>query len=152
MFFERSLRLCLVSPSAVMIRKTLFSKTGVFDESLPACEDYDLWLRIGCRRPIHLIEAPLVIKRGGHPDQLSSAPGLDRFRIASLLNLLESGLLTKEQRRAAESVLKEKCGIYAAGCRKRGRPEEAELILCAPRAGLPSLPPRIPPVSPSDRD
>jgi glycosyltransferase involved in cell wall biosynthesis len=37
--FERSLDLCLVSPSAVMMRRSLFERVGGFDESLPACED-----------------------------------------------------------------------------------------------------------------
>ncbi|MEE4112496.1 MAG: glycosyltransferase, partial [Desulfobacteraceae bacterium] len=71
MIFERSLALCLVSPSAVMVRKSLLDQVGLFDESLPACEDYDLWLRIAWKHPIHLIDRPLIIKRGGHDDQLS---------------------------------------------------------------------------------
>ncbi len=125
MIFERSLELCLVSPSAVMIKKTLFDAVGVFDENLPACEDYDLWLRIGCRFPVHLIDTALIIKRGGHEDQLSKAPGLDRFRIQSLKNIIESGQLTESQYRAAVCKLQDKCAIYAGGCRKRGRVVEA---------------------------
>ena len=126
MIFERSLDLCLVSPSAVMIRKTLFEIVGVFDENLPACEDYDLWLRISCRYPIHLIDVPLIIKRGGHADQLSKTPGLDKFRIQALKKIIDSGQLSKNQRQAARRVLTEKCAIYAGGCRKRGRVAEAK--------------------------
>ena len=126
MIFERSLGLCLVSPSAVMIQKTLFDAVGVFDENLPACEDYDLWLRISCRYPVHLIETPLIIKRGGHGDQLSKAPGLDKFRIQSLEKIIESGRLTESQYRAAACNLRDKCVIYAGGCRKRGREAEAK--------------------------
>ena len=126
MIFERSLGLCLVSPSAVMIQKTLFDAVGVFDENLPACEDYDLWLRISCRYPVHLIETPLIIKRGGHGDQLSKAPGLDKFRIQSLEKIIESGRLTESQCRAAVYKLQDKCAIYAGGCRKRGREAEAK--------------------------
>ena len=126
MIFERSLGLCLVSPSAVMIQKTLFDAVGVFDENLPACEDYDLWLRISCRYPVHLIATPLILKRGGHGDQLSKAPGLDRFRIQSLKKIIESGRLTESQYRAAVHKLQDKCVIYAGGCRKRGREAEAK--------------------------
>jgi glycosyltransferase involved in cell wall biosynthesis len=126
MIFERSLGLCLVSPSAVMIQKTLLDAVGGFDENLPACEDYDLWLRISCRYPVHLIAAPLIIKRGGHGDQLSKAPGLDRFRIQSLEKIIESGRFTESQYRAAVSNLQDKCVIYAGGCRKRGREAEAK--------------------------
>jgi glycosyltransferase involved in cell wall biosynthesis len=125
MIFEPSLALCLVSPSAVMIRRSLFEKVGGFDETLPACEDYDLWLRISCRYPVYLIETPLIIKRGGHDDQLSASPGLDKFRIKSLTKIIESGLLSKTQYGAAVKALKQKCMIYAAGCRKREREDEA---------------------------
>jgi hypothetical protein len=126
MIFERSLELCLVSPSAVMIQKALFDVVGVFDEKLPACEDYDLWLRISCRYPVHLIGTPLIIKRGGHGDQLSKAAGLDRFRIQSLEKIISSGRLSESQYRAAVSILQDKCVIYAGGCRKREREAEAK--------------------------
>jgi len=125
MIFEHSLALCLVSPSAVMIKKSLFDEVGGFDEQFPACEDYDLWLRVSCCYPVHLIDTPLIIKRGGHADQLSKAAGLDKYRIQSLVKIIESGLLTPRQRQAALSTLKEKCAVYAGGCRKRGREEEA---------------------------
>lgn len=126
MIFERSLALCLVSPSAVMIKKSLFDAVGGFDEDLPACEDYDLWLRISCRYPAHLIDFPLIIKRGGHDDQLSKAAGLDKYRIQSLMKIIDSDLLTPQQYKAAVITLKEKSEVYAGGCRKRGREEEAE--------------------------
>ena len=125
MIFEPSLYLCLVSPSAIMIRQPLFDKAGLFDESLPACEDYDLWLRVSCRYPVYLIDTPLTIKRGGHPDQLSKAPGLDKYRIQSLVKLLESDLLSPDQIAAALKVLNEKTAIYTKGCLQRGRKKEA---------------------------
>lgn len=126
--FYPSLSLCLVSPSAVMMEKTLFEEMGGFDEQLPACEDYDLWLRVSCRHPIFFIDTPLIVKRGGHSDQLSAAPGLDKYRIRSLEKILESEPLTPDQYRAAVDKLDEKCRIYAGGCEKRGRLEEAEAM------------------------
>jgi glycosyltransferase involved in cell wall biosynthesis len=126
MFFERSLNLCLVSPSAVMIKTRFFDAIGGFDENLPACEDYDLWLRINAHHPIYLIDQPLIVKRGGHDDQLSANPGLDRYRIDSIQKLLESEGLEPGQKMAAMRVLNDKCRIYAEGCRKRGRMDEAD--------------------------
>ncbi len=126
MIFEPSLELCLVSPSAVMVRRSLFDQAGLFDESMPACEDYDLWLRISAHHPVHLIDEPLIVKQGGHEDQLSAAPCLDKYRIYSIDKILRSGILSKSQRLAAISMLVQKCRIYAAGCRKRGRDEEAD--------------------------
>jgi glycosyltransferase involved in cell wall biosynthesis len=123
--FERSLDLCLVSPSAVMVRRALLEVVGLFDENLPACEDYDLWLRVGCRFPVHLIDKPLTIKRGGHEDQLSRQSSLDRYRIRSLVKLIEAGGLTLIQRNLAVIALRKKCTVFANGCLKRGRLEEA---------------------------
>ncbi len=132
MIFEKTLPLCLVSPSAVMMRKSLFDEVGLFDESLPACEDYDLWLRISWKYPVYLIDTPLIIKHGGHADQLSRMPELDKYRIRALEKILKTGCLSQQQRSAALETLKEKCRIYAAGCRKRGRIDDAHYY-----AGLP---------------
>jgi glycosyltransferase involved in cell wall biosynthesis len=126
MIFERSLTLCLVSPSAVMARPGLFEKFGLFDESLPACEDYDMWLRVSCRYPVYLIRTPLIIKRGGHADQLSRRPALDKYRIQAIKKILDSRVLSVDQYKAGVKVLKLKCALYAAGCRKRGRTDEAQ--------------------------
>jgi glycosyltransferase involved in cell wall biosynthesis len=126
MIFKLSLELCLVSPSAVMIKRSLFDRVGEFDETLPACEDYDLWLRISSRFPIYLVDTPLIIKRGGHDDQLSSRAGLDKFRIKAIEKIIKSGFLSDDQHQAAVKTLKKKCDIYAAGCRKRGRIDEAQ--------------------------
>jgi glycosyltransferase involved in cell wall biosynthesis len=125
--FEPSLRLCLVSPSAVMLRRNLFERSGGFDERLPVCEDYDLWLRIARNTPVWLIDQPLVVKRGGHADQLSRRFwGMDRFRVAALARLLEQGELTFAQRQATLRVLTDKCAILAQGAARRGRRAEAE--------------------------
>ena len=126
MIFERSLGLCLVSPSAVMMRKSLLDEVGLFDENLPACEDYDLWLRIAWKHPIDLIDRPLIVKRGGHADQLSRMAELDKFRIQSICNLLDRNCLSPVQAESALSTLKTKCAIYAQGCRKRGRNDDAQ--------------------------
>lgn len=123
--FIPSLELCLVSPSAVMMRKTLFKKVGLFDENLPACEDYDLWLRVACQYPVTLIDKPLVIKRGGHSDQLSKMESLDRYRIQALLKLLQHEALTESQAAKTQAMLYQKGVIYANGCRKRGKLQEA---------------------------
>jgi glycosyltransferase involved in cell wall biosynthesis len=126
MIFEPSLALCLVSPSAAMIRKSLLEEAGGFDESLPACEDYDLWLRISCKYPVHLIDEALTVKRGGHADQLSRAAELDRYRIRALEKILASGCLTPSQFEAAAAMLGQKCRIYINGCKKRGKFDQAQ--------------------------
>jgi len=123
--FRRTLDLCLVSPSAVMMTKELFERTGGFDETLAVCEDYDLWLRIAVAQEVALIPAALVVKRGGHPDQLShSMWGMDRFRVVALQKLLRAGLCG-EKREWAIEVLKRKVNVLSQGARKRGKEQEA---------------------------
>ena len=124
--FLPSLALCLVSPSAVMMTKELFERVGGFDEFFPVCEDYDLWLRIGAEFSVPLIAEALVVKHGGHADQLSrSTWGLDRYRVLALQKLLRSGCLDEAQRAATLVVLQHKVAILAQGARKRGREQEA---------------------------
>jgi glycosyltransferase involved in cell wall biosynthesis len=125
MIFEKSLALCLISPSAVMLHRSLIDEHKGFDESLPACEDYDLWLKITCTIPVGLVPEPFIVKQGGHADQLSAQPGLDRYRIQSIAAIMESGRLDNSQYRAAARMLEKKCRIYAAGCEKRGKIKEA---------------------------
>jgi glycosyltransferase involved in cell wall biosynthesis len=130
--FRRSLNLCLVSPSAVMIRRELFGKVGYFDEDLPAAEDYDLWLRVSVDHEVPLLPDPLVIKRGGHADQLSARSGIDRYRIKALKKLLQSDRLSNDQYHWAWQALRRKCEIYGQGCLKRGRVEEGHRYLTLP--------------------
>ncbi|MGO9176674.1 MAG: glycosyltransferase family 2 protein, partial [Desulfobaccales bacterium] len=117
--FFQSLERCLVSPSAVILHRTVFQEHGGFDEGLPAAEDYDLWLRLSWRYQIGLLPEALVIKRGGRDDQLSAQWGLDRFRIRALLKLLDDPGLPAPEALAARRTLARKCAIYAQGCEKR---------------------------------
>jgi len=131
--FEPSLKLCLISPSAVMLRRSLLEEIGLFDEDLPVCEDYDLWLRIACRYPVHLINEKLIVKEGGHPDQLSSRyKGMDRFRIRALVKLIKGEILNDKQLGAAIAELSLKCRIYGTGCIKRGKRDEGDFYLQLP--------------------
>jgi len=144
MIFEHCLPLCIVSPSSVLIKRQLLDEVGVFDETLEVCEDYDLWLRISARYPIQFIEKPLIVKRGGHGDQLSRKwNGQDRFRIRALVKLLEEDYISTHQREHAWRELVKKCTIYGKGCIKRGKKEEGDKILAltekynpANRAGI----------------
>jgi hypothetical protein len=130
MIFPHCLPLCIISPSSALFTRGLFEEAGRFDETLAVCEDYDLWLRIAARHPVHLVDEPLIVKRGGHDDQLSrSRTGQDRYRIAALEKLLQGDLLSPDQRALAVHELVRKCSIYANGCKKRGRSEEGERIL-----------------------
>jgi len=125
--FEKCLPLCAISPSSVLLHRRLLSEVGHFNEDLPACEDYDLWLRVCSRYPVLFINKPLVVKYGGHPDQLSRTIwGLDRFRIQALENLLSTDELSSDQQKQAMATLLTKIDIFVSGAEKRGRLDEAE--------------------------
>lgn len=121
-----SLQLCLVSPSAILLRRSLFDDLGDFDESLPACEDYDFWIRLARRRVVGLVPHAGVIKHGGHDDQLSRRyPAMDRFRVTALLKALREER-EPDYRRQLVDVLNTKLDILLQGARKRGLVEEAQ--------------------------
>ena len=125
--FEKCLPLCIISPSSVMLRREVFDDVGAFDENLPACEDYDLWLRIAARFPIFFIEEKLIIKRGGHEDQLSHRfMGNDRFRVKALEKIISDTVLDDRQKKLAIQELIKKSTILENGFRKRAKSEEAD--------------------------
>ncbi|MDD5266542.1 MAG: glycosyltransferase [Methylococcales bacterium] len=125
--FTQCLPLCAMSPSTVMIHRSVFSHIGLFDTSLPVCEDYDLWLRITANYPVLLIEEPQIRKYGGHGDQLSQKLwGMDRFRINALQKIIETGQLSNGNQQAAVSMLLKKAEIYLHGVTKRGKTDEAQ--------------------------
>lgn len=117
--FERCLPLCVISPSAAVVHRSLFQSVGLFDESLPACEDYDLWLRICHQYPVCYIDRPLITKYGGHNDQLSRQYwGMDRFRIRSIYRLLQQGELGEPYHSAAITMLISKLEVLLQGAKK----------------------------------
>jgi glycosyltransferase involved in cell wall biosynthesis len=123
--FDKYLPLCLLSLSASVFRREVFDEVGTFDESLPACEDYDFGLRLAHRFPVILIDRPLIIKRGGHPDQLSRRYwGLDRFRVAALEKALRLDLSPEEEALVRQEIAA-KCRVLVAGFEKRGQTAEA---------------------------
>jgi glycosyltransferase involved in cell wall biosynthesis len=125
--FSTSIERCMITPSSVVLTRSLFEETGGFNESLHACEDYDLWLKITCRYPVGLVDEYLLTRYGGHDDQLSSSvPVLDRFRITGLIDLLESGCLTPEQERLARENLLKRARIVGRGSYKHGNKDDYE--------------------------
>ncbi len=124
--FRACLPRCVISPSAALLHRSLFDALGTFDEDLPACEDYDLWLRICATEPVAFVPGPQIRKYGGHADQLSRKHwGMDRFRVRALEKIIDSGRLDAGDRATACAMLIRKAGILAAGARKRGRIERA---------------------------
>ena len=89
--FEDSMRMCSMSPSTVLIHKSVLLDVGSFDEQFVVCEDFELWLRVTKKYQVAFLEESLVVKHGGHTDQLSTRfKGMDYFRILALKKLKQS--------------------------------------------------------------
>ncbi len=123
--YHHCLPLCIISPSSILLHRQVLEKVGLFDPGLPACEDYDLWLRMTWQYPVLFLPQRLIIKRAGDWPQLSRQHGLDRYRIIALAKMLTVKGLPESDRAPTRTLLQEKCRIYALGCRKYGKEEEA---------------------------
>jgi len=118
-----------MSPSSILIHRNVFDETGLFDESLPACEDYDLWLQISARFPVLYVPEPLITKYGGHDDQLSRQyPAMDLFRIQALERILRYEHLRPSDRADALAMVLQKIKIVMNGAHRRGRRDVASAM------------------------
>ncbi len=125
--YEYCLPLCVISPSSAMIHRSVFEDVGLFDELLPACEDYDLWLRICSKYPVLYSQIKLVTKYGGHPDQLSKKYwGMDRFRVRALVKILENLSLPEHLRKLTIEIIRSKINILLIGAKKYGNQDVIE--------------------------
>lgn len=138
-FFEKSLHMCLISPSCTMFTKEAWKHIGPFDVTMPSCEDYDMWLRACLQYPVGLVPEQLTIKHGGRADQLSiCVPCADSHRIRALVKIIQCGKLDASQKELALTELESKVSIYRQGCEKRGKMEEADKVwtlFCMVREG-----------------
>lgn len=127
--FDKCLDICRISPSSVLIHKRVLKDVGVFDEALQVCEDYDLWLRITSKYSVLFERELLIVKYGGHKDQLSKVKeGIEQFRIQSLEKILALNHLTEDQFIMTKNMLVRKLSIYAKGLEKRNKFDELALV------------------------
>jgi glycosyltransferase involved in cell wall biosynthesis len=125
--FLKSLDRCIICPSSVVMHQKIFETIGFFDEKLPVCEDYDLWLRIVLQYEIGYLDRKLVTKHGGHSDQLSNTYwGMDRFRVQSLQKLLDNPNLKSSLIPLIFQTLIQKLDILNKGFSKRDKQKEAK--------------------------
>ena len=131
--FIPSVKICCISPSAVLLKRGLLEKVGLFQEDFPVCEDYELWLRITAGYEVGFLDKPLLIKHGGHPDQLSKKYlGMDYWRIKALLPFLKHKTLSEKEREVLKQTLIHKLSIFLKGCKKHNnftQQKEMEKVL-----------------------
>ncbi len=126
--FKRSLEMCLISPSTVLMKKSLAEKYNLFNEEFVICEDYDLWLKILANEEIGFISENLITKYGGHEDQLSTKyPAMDYWRIRSLCELVKTNLSSEKKKLIQEEISK-KAPILLNGYLKHGQNEKHDVV------------------------
>jgi glycosyltransferase involved in cell wall biosynthesis len=127
--FVRSLEQCLICPSTVVIRKSIFDDLQGFREDFEVCEDYDLWIRFLSRYPVGFITEPVLKKYGGHPDQLSTRfKAMDDWRLRSMFDLLASDGIGPEQAQALYDEICRKGQILSIGYDKHGRSGDRQRV------------------------
>ncbi len=126
-FFDKAIKLCVVSMSTVMLKKEVFEEVGYFDENFWVCEDYEFWLRVSLKMPVGCIREPLVVKSGGREDQLSSTKGLDYYRCLALIKLFKNYQkeLNLEQKLLLWKEVMKKFSIFYKGALKYGNLKKA---------------------------
>ena len=113
--------LCCISPSAVLIKRSVFEELGLFREDFPVCEDYEFWLRLSARYEVSFLDEVLLVKYGGRPDQLSTRfYAMDYWRIKALIPFLGSKLLSGQEQVKLKNTLLKKIHLVLKGCKKRG--------------------------------
>ncbi len=117
------------SDSAVLVRRDALLAAGGFNETLIACEDWDLWVRLRARHRFTCVDEP-VVAIGIEPDSLSS--NVPRMRMHAE-RILEGTLLTGLAGLARWSWRRRIRGadLYRAGliARDAGSPEERSLLV-----------------------
>lgn len=127
--FKRCLHLCLISPSATLMKRELYQELGGFREDYPVCEDYELWLRVTSRFKVGFVEEPIIIKYGGHEDQLSSRyHAMDYWRVKAMDEIFEGENLSLDEGEELRTVLLRKCEILKAGYLKHQNLEDLPFI------------------------
>lgn len=114
--FLNSLPQCCISPSTVLVKSDYFKDFKGFRETFPVCEDYDLWLRMTLKKQVGLVDEPLVIKYGGHQDQLSQKlKAMDYYRVLAINDILKEDFSVQQWREQARHTLLNKCDVLLNG-------------------------------------
>jgi glycosyltransferase involved in cell wall biosynthesis len=92
-------------PCSSLVRREVFDKVGVFDESLKTHEDWDLWVRIASAYEVEALDVPLGVY-GSRPSQLTrDIRQMYLDGVAAKMKVLRSNILGPADRRALRHYL-----------------------------------------------
>ncbi len=135
--------------SSVMIRRDVLRVVGFFDESIPAMEDHDYWIRVARFYQFEFIDRPLVRhNRSERESRVSMAPETDvgirehlyrKFRTALEREGLAHGFLLESARRRLSGIKEvDRAGAFVLALQAAwAQPKDAECYRMACWAALP---------------
>jgi glycosyltransferase involved in cell wall biosynthesis len=111
------------SPSAAVVRVTLFREIGGFDPALPACEDWDVWIRCAERSEFRCIGEPLIVYHDSmDTERISRSPSAMRVGLERLLEKHAAAI----REAGAEGAIWNRLGKL---CMEQGDPSAARRYL-----------------------
>lgn len=133
---EKLFRSSFVHVPTVVCDKSVLLDRGGFDETLPVCEDYDLWLRVSVDFEFGLVEEPLAQRRL-HANRLSKACMSRNLAVKAyvLRRFYESHAANGHLgERVAIQRLARACFVAGRAAFREGRFRQAEELCRASRA------------------
>lgn len=104
-------RNCIAMTHSVMFRRNAFEQVGLFNETLPVCEDYDLYLRMARRFPIVFYD-DVVAEYRRHANNMSRNAGLMLTTVLQVLRSQRRLLKNDDEVRAYREGLKNWRALY----------------------------------------
>lgn len=106
--FDKILDKCRISPSSLMVHKSVFDEAGYFNEDLRVCEDYEISIRFALKYKIGYLEKKLIIKRAVEENSLSATIKhieYIRYKILNKIYEKNKSLLSKEYKTSVEKEI-----------------------------------------------
>jgi glycosyltransferase involved in cell wall biosynthesis len=113
---------CILGSPTPIVRKECFQESGFFDESLPSCQDWDMWIRISKYYEFDYVRDNLA-KYYVHGEQIST--NLDD-RITGLEKILDKHYDDISENNEAFSLITRKLGLLFA---LSGNPKKARKFI-----------------------
>lgn len=109
---DKILDKCRISPSSLIVHKSVFDEAGLFDEDLRVCEDYELSLRIALKYNVGYLKKKLIIKRAVEENSLSAGiRHIEYIRYNILCNFYEKNkqkLNIHDKEKVEKEILRKK--------------------------------------------
>jgi glycosyltransferase involved in cell wall biosynthesis len=97
--FPLLIRRNFITPSSVMIRRSVSASFGAFDESLNSCEDWEYWLRLAARGVrMAFLDEPLVLYRAHEANMSRFTDRMHEGRLAAVQKTFRSSGLPERYR------------------------------------------------------